>query len=136
MNNIFSYKKQREEIQKVMNEAMKLTEEPEPTAFLEKSRTMISKGLNLKNHFFLFFTIFISSLHRRGKMRRLIAKVCFVISLRNFTGILRRRFILLPYTEKNSQFLAWSRFLWTRVGQPNTKYFSLHLWFALEDNES
>ena len=44
----FSYKKQREEIQKVMNEAMKLTEEPEPTAFLEKSRTMISKGMNLK----------------------------------------------------------------------------------------
>ena len=31
-----------------MNEAMKLTEEPEPTAFLEKSRTMISKGMNLK----------------------------------------------------------------------------------------
>lgn len=41
-----SYKKQREEIQKVMNEAMKLTEEPEPTAFLEKSRTMISKVMN------------------------------------------------------------------------------------------
>ena len=31
-----------------MNEAMKLTEEPEPTAFLEKSRTMISKGMNLE----------------------------------------------------------------------------------------
>ena len=27
---------------------MKLTEEPEPTAFLEKSRTMIAKGMNLK----------------------------------------------------------------------------------------
>ena len=41
---------------------MKLTEEPEPTAFLEKSRTMISKGMNLKifiknlKHFFQFFT--------------------------------------------------------------------------------
>ena len=32
-----------------MNEAMKLTEEPEPTAFLKTSRTMISKGKKHSN---------------------------------------------------------------------------------------
>lgn len=38
-----------------MNEAMKLTEEPEPTAFLEKSRTMISKGMSLKIFVKIFY---------------------------------------------------------------------------------
>lgn len=41
-----SYKKQRDEIQKVMNDGLKLTEEQEATVFLTKSRTMINKVVN------------------------------------------------------------------------------------------